>query len=225
MDTPKPKISINKLGEYLTATPSRRKQIIEDQKYPSSFKVARYTRAREIIVNFIASGMEDDSLALIEAEKILLDAPKSPFDEQDRILSARAIEDFIDICDEIDINKCFIEEGYIFAKRNLEMAGVSISIRPDAIIKDSESGKIVGAVKLHFSRTTPLEEKGCEYVATAMRSYLEGYASNAADIKNNKCYVVDVSTGKVKTAPRSFKRRMNDIKAACEEINVRWNTV
>ena len=32
-----PRISVNKLGEYMTATPLRRRRIIQDQKRPKAF--------------------------------------------------------------------------------------------------------------------------------------------------------------------------------------------
>jgi len=33
---------------------------------------------------------------------------------------------------------------------------------------------------------------------------------------------VDVPTKQIYNAPKAFKRKMNDISAACEEIDVRW---
>lgn len=34
----KPRISVNQLGEYMMATPTRRRQIVKDQKNPPPFK-------------------------------------------------------------------------------------------------------------------------------------------------------------------------------------------
>lgn len=44
-----PRKSANKLGEYMTATPSRRRRIIKDQKRPKDFIVPRYTEAQAAI--------------------------------------------------------------------------------------------------------------------------------------------------------------------------------
>lgn len=55
-----PCISVNKLGEYLTATPARRRRIVHDAKYPSTFMVARYTTAENTIADWICSGCADD---------------------------------------------------------------------------------------------------------------------------------------------------------------------
>lgn len=45
-----PQISLNKLGEYMTAVkPGRRTQILRDSKYPPAFQVIRYDPARLLI--------------------------------------------------------------------------------------------------------------------------------------------------------------------------------
>ena len=49
----KPKISLNKLGEYLDATPSRRKKIIQDQQDPRPVITIRYQDARENITEIL----------------------------------------------------------------------------------------------------------------------------------------------------------------------------
>lgn len=47
----KPRLSVNKLAEYLEASSTRRKKIVFDAKYPEKFIVTRYKEAREAIVN------------------------------------------------------------------------------------------------------------------------------------------------------------------------------
>jgi len=42
-----PRISVNKLAEFMTAKPARQRQILRDQKYPSDFKVVFYKEASE----------------------------------------------------------------------------------------------------------------------------------------------------------------------------------
>ena len=45
-----PRISVNKLGEYMTATPLRRRRIVLDQKRPKTFIFARYREPQDAIV-------------------------------------------------------------------------------------------------------------------------------------------------------------------------------
>jgi hypothetical protein len=61
-----PRISVNKLGEYMTATPLRRRRIIQDQKRPKDYIVPRYTEAQDAIVAYLSATARDD-VRLLEA--------------------------------------------------------------------------------------------------------------------------------------------------------------
>lgn len=220
-----PKISINKLGEYMTATASRRKQILRDQKSPSTFKVARYKDARETIVEFLEKGMTDEEKALSIAFELRNDQSGTDFAIQDRQLSAEAIEDFLPLSEEIELNDLSVHGGNAFSMEVMDFGGTKVSMRPDALLKDKETGNVVGCVKLNFSKSSPLQSKSAEYVATALRAHLETNLSNPQSVDPGKCYVVDVPTGTVCTAPKSNKKRLNDLTAAGEEIFARWSSV
>lgn len=217
----KPKISVNKLGEYLIASPTRRKRIVEDQQEPKPFIAARYTDAREKIVEYLSENMNDDSKILIAAQNLRVPSGESDFNDQDRRASADAIEDFLDASENIILDGLIVEAGESTSSASMKVSHVDITMRPDALLKDQNSGEIVGCVKLHFPRINPLNNQSAEYVATAMRVYLENIKENKK-VDPKKCYVVDVPTKTVVTAPKAFKRKMNDIVAACEEINARW---
>jgi hypothetical protein len=216
-----PKISINKLGEYLTATPSRRRRIIEDQQNPKPFIVTRYADARDEIVNYLASNMEDDSAISQAAQQLRVPNGGTDFAIQDRYASAEAIDSFLEAAEDINLDGLSVERVDTNSPSKMEISGVLVSMRPDALLRDTASGDVVGCIKLHFPKSSPLTTQGAEYVATAMRIHLESLPT-PSKIDNKKCFVVDVPTQNVVTAPKSFKRKMNDIEAACEEIEVRW---
>lgn len=215
-----PKISLNKLAEYLDATPSRRRQIVKDQKNPQPFIAARYGDAREEIIDFIEGGMSNDQKMLETAIDLRQNHSGTDFAKQDRNASADAIEDFLDAADQLEIEGFSAEGSDKSTSAAMNIAGVNVSVRPDVILKDKDTGEVKGAIKLHFSKTSPLSAKSREYSATALRVYLEN--EGHPDIDPKKCYVVDVPTQSVSNAPKTFKRKMNDIEAACEEINARW---
>lgn len=215
----KPRISINKLGEYLTATPSRRKRIVEDQQDPKPFITTRYSDAREQIVGYLVSDMTDDSTILNAAESLKVHSGGTDFCEQDRCASSEAIHSFLEASENLDIDGLVAAPVLSNESSTMDVAGVTISMRPDAILKDKETGEVKGCVKLHFAKTTPLNAQAGEYVATALRVHL---GNSHATVDPHKCFVVDVPTKKIYNAPKAFKRKMNDISAACEEIDVRW---
>jgi len=219
------KISVNKFGEYMEASASRRKQILRDQKVPSTFKVARYREAREIIVQHIEQGMTDCSFAMERVNELRSDHSGSDFAVQDRQLSANAIEDFLPLAEEIEVEGLSFQSGLEFAGEVMDFGGTKVSMRFDAILKNSESGKIVGCIKLNFSKSAPLQSKTAEYVATALRSHLEKKLSSPEHVNPSLCYVIDVPTGTVSCAPKANKKRLSDLHAAGEEIAARWESV
>ena len=214
-----PKISLNKLGEYMNATPARRRRIIEDQIAPKDFVVARYTDARESIIDCIAGKISEDQLTQI-AEDLREKEYESKFTAQDKNLSADAIDSFLEISDQLPDNYKF-EKVPANEKSTIEIAGVDVSIRPDAYIKN-DNDEVVGALKLHFPKSNPLDKNSGEYVATALKAFLQEGTENTIDHK--LCIVVDVPSSSVIPAPKAGKKRMIDIEAACEEIGAQWRS-
>ena len=214
-----PKISLNKLGEYMNATPARRRRIIEDQIAPKDFVVARYTDARESIIDCIAGKISEDQLTQI-AEDLREKEYESKFTTQDKNLSADAIDSFLEISDQLPDNHKF-EKVPANEKSTIEIAGVDVSIRPDAYIKN-DNDEVVGALKLHFPKSNPLDKNSGEYVATALKAFLQEGTGNTIDHK--LCIVVDVPSSSVIPAPKAGKKRMIDIEAACEEIGAQWRS-
>lgn len=214
-----PKISLNKLGEYMNATPARRRRIIEDQIAPKEFIAARYADARENIVDCIAGKISEDELTQI-AEDLRKKEYDSKFTTQDKNLSADAIDSFLEISDQIPEHYKF-EKVSANEKSTLEISGVDVSIRPDAYIKN-DNDEVVGALKLHFPKSNPLTTASGEYVATALKAFVQEGAKNPIDHK--LCIVVDVPSSSVISAPKAGKKRMIDIEAACEEIGAQWKS-
>jgi hypothetical protein len=209
----------------MTATPSRRKQILHDQKNPSAFKVARYKDARAVIVEFMEQGMAGIDEARLTAVELRKDLTGTDFTVQDRQLSADAIHDFLSVSGEIETDDLSVHGGNIFASEMIAFGGTKVSMRPDVIFKDKATGAIVGGVKLNFSKSAPLQMKSAEYVATALRAHLEINLSSPEHVDPAKCYVVDVPTGTVCSAPKANKKRLSDLAAAGEEIAARWESV
>lgn len=217
-----PRISLNKLGEYMTAaTPSRRKRIVSDQQSPQPFIVARYKDAREAIVDFIVSGMGDRAGLFSLANRLRRSREGSEFAISDRIASADAIVSFIQAIDDIALGDCIAVAMPGTSSEGMSISGVYVSVRPDIYLRNWVTGEIVGALKLHFPKTSPLSSAGAEYVATAMRVYMER-EKGCQNFDHRKCFVVDVPTASVTIAPKAHVRKMKDIEAACEEIAIRW---
>lgn len=211
------RISLNKLGEYMTATPARRRRIVEDQISPKEFIAARYGDARENISNFIAGEISEGKLNQIAAD-LRNKTYDSKFTSQDKNLSADAIDDFLEISDQLPADYKF-EKAPANEKSTLELSGVDVSIRPDVYIKN-DNNEVIGAIKLHFPKSNPLTTTSGEYVATALKAFVQENISQSIDPK--LCLVIDIPSASVIFAPKAGKKRMIDLEAACEEIDARW---
>jgi hypothetical protein len=98
-----PRISINKLGEYMVSKAARRQRILRDAKYPPDYITTYYREAQESITQFIGGNMEDIGI-LERAIQILEQRNPDNIHEIRRVAgNAEAIEHFMNIIDDIDL--------------------------------------------------------------------------------------------------------------------------
>ncbi len=216
----KPKISVNKLGEYIKSSPHRRKIIVRDQKYPKGFVVTRYVNARSAIVDFFVKGRGDKKVIEKTIKSLIQKSYDSTFKKQDNELSIKALEIFSKTRLSIDLTKLSISK-FDSDLNNLLIEGVEVTIQPDIIIKGSINGKsFVGAIKIHISKTNNLNPESGKYVAAMLHKFLEN--SSTTKVRPEFCISLDIFTGRYFIAPRSFKSLRKDIEAACNEIRLLW---
>jgi hypothetical protein len=217
-----PRISANKLGEYLTARPARRRAILRDQKRPVAFKAARYVDAYEAVTTSILDPEIENEDLMLRAIDLRATSSGSQWQDQDRALSAEMIEEFIELRPELELDRFLCDRVDRFAEARVRIEGVDVSVRPDVLLTAASGSREPrrGAVKLSFVKTNPLGTDGSEYVATIVRHYLEHAAQGEVDYRN--IFVVDVPSGLVTRAPRAWRARFNDVRAACQEIRALW---
>jgi hypothetical protein len=217
-----PRISVNKLGEYMTATPLRRRRIILDQQRPRAFIVPRYTEAQDAIVKYLVGDQRDESILLGEIERLNLAPSATAWEEQRKRLCSEALARFVEMTDKINLTGLAVARGGNDQQR-LVVDGVEISVRPEVIVQgvNRHGEPVTGALKLYFSKTIPLNEDAGEYVATVLYQYLD-QQTGPGNAEPKLCQVVDVFGGRVFAAPRATARRRRDVIAACEEIRRAW---
>jgi hypothetical protein len=220
-----PRVSVNKLGEYLVASATRRRQILVDQKYPPAVKIIRYMDAQRAIVDHLINGHDDPDILSRHRQRLADWTPNandSNYEVQRKRDCREAIESFMAMSE-------ILPEGFVLSAgtrvaQKLSKAGVSISVRPDAIVHGigRNHASLVGAVKLYFSKTFVLDDRAGEYVGTINHEFGQRYLADRGVPDYRQFYVIDVFAKRIYTAPRAFIRRRSDIEAACEEIASRW---
>lgn len=219
-----PKISLNKLGEYLQANPGRRRKIVFDAKNPTGFIVGRYRDAKIAIkdyfiskfdANIIHKSIDDHELKSIETD----------FQEQDKNLSIELLRAVLDMTPP-DLSEYTII-SYKGENPKLNISDVNVSVYPDLIIRGVYKGKdVVGAIKIQTSKTNSLGEEGAKTVTTLLREFVEkNIAKEDEKVELSLCISYDIFAQFSCGAPKAFKRRMKQVESACEEIALWWEKV
>lgn len=219
-----PRISVNKLGEYLvTPSATRRRRILLDQKAPSKVVVPCYRLADEPLVEFFGGG---GTAAPVDRAVVRLrsDLSGSDWAIKDRKNTAHALEAVLRLAPRLPF------EGVSYVRGPdspplLHIKGVNVSVAPNLLLRFEHRGvPCVGALKFHFTKSddSALEQEGAEYVATLLHHWLTQHGPHGLKPMPSHCYSVDVFRGAVVCAPTATARRMSNITAACEEIVSRW---
>jgi hypothetical protein len=216
-----PRISVNKLGEYLTATPARRKRIVFDQKYPPAYQVIRYRDAEKAISECIASGRDPKVLAMHRA-RLADKAPSTDYEAQTALLCIEAIDCFEELMPDLDFNGAEASAGPTSSEPVI-FSGVAVSVRPEVTLTGRDrSGPYRGFAKLYFAKSVPLTDESGAYVATVVSEYASRNSGGKVRVDPSRVIVLDIFGGRAYAAPRARTRRLENVTAACEEIAVRW---
>jgi hypothetical protein len=214
-------MSITKLAEYVIASPRRRRSILRDQRYPPAFKAATFREAYPAIADVLIRGGDLD---LIDAQLGIWRKRKPTTEFTSRCLAhcIDALTAFKALLAKGAFKKCSFVGG--MSEAYVELGGVSLSVRPEALVRGPE----VGAVKIYLSKTMPFtrDAKGkpgsASYAAAALHLWAETELGGALA---ERCLVVDVFAGELYTAPIRNISRREDMEAACEEIVAGWATI
>jgi hypothetical protein len=210
-----PRISVNKLGEYLTtSSPVRRRSIIRQQKRPSPGIAQRYRQATEPIQNFLATeGVDVEAMA--KAIDSLRDGtPTSEWTADDNKNTADALERFLEVADALPTDSVTYVRGPSDPPK-LVVAGVAISVRPDFLLhfnRGSREG--IGALKIHYIKDDgkSLKQSGQEYVATLCRQWLAEYGHGGREVIHTRYFSLDLFRSSLVHAPAAYTKRMRKSK-------------
>jgi hypothetical protein len=220
-DRQTPRISITKLAEYMVASPSRRRSILRDQRYPSAFIAAKFREAYAAISDVLVRGgdprMIDAQIATWRSQ-----TPTSTFNAECLALCIDALTAFKALMAKGAFQGLSFTNG--ITEAYLELGGVQLSARPEALIEGPE----IGAVKIYLSKTVPLtkEEKNRpgsgSFAAAALHLWAEQHFGSA---RPDRCLVVDVFAGEVYVASAHNVKKRANLTAACEEIAAVWGAI
>lgn len=219
----KPRISVNKLSEYLTATPSRRRAIVKEQKYPPTYRAIWYEAATKAIVKFLCDKGRDEEQLIKVMERLYTQKAANESEQIKFKTNAEALDAFLDAYNQLELGDGRIREGPSDAPK-LVIAEVELSVRPEIYLEATLKDKAAaGAVKLYFSKDNELDDTTAPYIAALVERFIADHSGR--DASRRHCQVFDVFGKTVVSGPASTKTRMRDIEAACEEIRLHWQAM
>jgi hypothetical protein len=221
-----PRISVNKLAQYVTSRATRQNQILRTAKFPPEYITTYYREAGEAVARFLASGMID--FAILDNSIAALSQKVAGNIYETRRIAGNidAIETFSSLLDDIDFGGATAKLGAQKAP-HLILNGVEISVRPEVTLHSkSKSGEdFVGGIKLHFPKTEPMDDEQASLVSALMNAFCKDHLWKDGAPSAAHCMVIDLASGKVYPGVKSIKQRIKDVESACGQIASLWPAI
>jgi hypothetical protein len=217
-----PRISVNKLAQYVTSKAARQNQILRNAKFPPDYITTYYREAGEAIAKFLAGELKESSI-LDNAVSLLSQKVAANVYETRRIEgNIDAIETFGSMLDDIEYGGATAKLGAQSAP-HLILQGVEISVRPEVTLHSkSKTTELVGGIKLHFPKTEPLNEEQADYISAMLHSFCQSHLWKEGQPFGGHCMVIDIASGKVYPGVKAVKQRLKDVGNACGQIATLW---
>jgi len=224
-----PSISVNKLAEYIVSRGARQRKILMDRKYPDEdFSLGMYHReAAEAVSKYLSDGAVDPD-PLTRQLRLLSQMTTEKVGTARRVnANIDALERFSEMLDDIDLMEAEPSLGP-HSPPKLRFHNVEISVRPEIVLRGTgaKKKKCVGAMKLHFSKTRPLNEEAAGYVSAVLQEFTRLHIAEDDEVVHpSYCQVIDVASGRVYPGVKSTTQRMKDIAAECQNIAGLWPSI
>jgi hypothetical protein len=219
-----PRMSLKMLCEYREASAITRNSIIKDSKFSKPFVTARYNEAESLISEYLANARDYPEILLqASAELKKSSLGLKDMQKEHALSSAYAIEKFSKMAGKLKSLSNLIIRAEENKSRKIVTNGVKVSIRPELLISDCYGLEYVGFIKLYFGKSKPLTKTLAESMACFGKHYFK--QKEDRDFSSKNCYVIDVCAVTLYTAPKSYKRIIQELEYCCSEIADRWDKI
>ena len=205
--------------------------IIRRAKQSPTSVVIRYKDARRALVGALLNQSRSGIIvenAIDTLDQRASDASQSVHARDDAEKSVDALRSFSALSNRM-VGLDYRDPGQ--SQPCLRLGGVQVSVNLDLLTVASVRGQeVVGGVI--FSMNKPDEEETetaqgrrreiGSYAATLIRMQIGANHAGNREVHGPLCWSVDVQCGDIHEAPRQYRRRQNDLEAACQMIAAMW---
>lgn len=215
-------ISLNQFIEAGKATTKGKTRIVQQQILVNKFLTPWYQLAKNRIKLYFKNVSEKNVLnqALLELKNKVAKDDKA---KRNITVSIEAINKVMKMrFDNILINKY---EVLIPESKNIEIAGINISVNPDLIYRYKEDGITkIGALKFHVSKSKPFDLQQSKHIANILRIYLEEKVVQSDEVVDNSlCWAYDVFTDRLVHAEIDTRLTAEEAKKLTIELTQIYN--
>lgn len=226
MERKNPEITINKFAQYLSSSEVTKTSILRTIKFATEgYKRNRYNSVKSAVINYLLDNNHDLKIFDSIKQKILDRKAETPWhkdDKQNSLLALKNLEKCV-----IEILQPYILHGAQRVKmpelKKTNVYGVQIDLNPDILLYKRGSDKVIGAIKIIFSknrRITPMEG---QIIAGIIKSIIERKLKITLSHKN--VFALDVFGQRSIQAPADYSYHNLRIKNACKEISTNWSKI
>lgn len=161
-------------------------------------------------------------------ESVIANGDASTFKMNDAQLCIEAINSFSAISGNKELSAITFQPTQARLP-NLQIEGVDVSINPDLIsYRAKPLGQCVGGVMFQTSKAVAAANWRADHsrnVSTLLWLLAERHLSALGEIDRKLCLTIDVFGKTITPAPANYKRKINDLEAACAEISALWDRI
>lgn len=219
----KPRVSLNKLGEYYFSTPSEKLKIIKDQKFGNKPKQAYYGGAMHGILGSFRKedGVFDQPILLSKLQAIASKRGENRNQVAQNGNNAEMLRRFSMLAELAKPPPG--DHSVIYQNARIELGGVTVSVRPEIITKRN-GGTSVALTKLRFSKSK-VSLDASEIILLVLLGYGQNLLAPGSrlDVEETKvidCYAKTIIAGHQLPAIRS-----KQLESALAEIARIWPRV
>lgn len=220
------------MAEYLSATSTRRKSIIQAARFPKTAVVTQYDYAREGLSSFLNDDTRSirhiaDTIDFLERRKAKPGA--SDWIKRDSAQSIEAITAFQAAYNRLGLKPLqFISPPGRLPKLDIWPTKISVSLDVISRKPTKGGGYYVGGAMLLFSKgekSTKARSEQCRVIAGLIYTFCGTHLKGLGQADPSLCLAIDVLTGVSYKPPGTFAKKARNVADACDEISAIWPTV
>ncbi|MBS0238582.1 MAG: hypothetical protein JSR89_09180 [Proteobacteria bacterium] len=221
----KPKISARYLADFMAASATAQRTIVQKCKYQPIAKVVQHDEAKLSASKFFQSGGADFEQLRDDARRLRGRLASDDFERDVLDHNADYIDRLADVAAQIVIPEC--ERLPIGQSPAILLHGVSVAPQLQFRLRRlTKTNKIrVGGGMFRYAKGKPLSPDVADWQSAFLIGYLKETGEQDAEPENQLCLTIDTYSGIAYPAPGDAVRRFKNMKAACETIAERWPAI